>query len=192
MLIIADPHFGKADAFRRNGIAIPEGTTADDLNRLDRALAVSGAQTLLILGDLMHAATGSGDRLGGQLRRWRRAWGDLEIVLVNGNHDRRAGPPPAELGLQRACDRLTHGPFLFVHHPRQAAPSYVFCGHLHPAVRLTGSARQREWLPCFFVGREYAILPAFGGFTGFSTVRPARRDRVFVIADNRVVEMGCR
>ncbi len=34
MLLIADPHFGKAASFRSHGIAIPRGTTCYDLERL--------------------------------------------------------------------------------------------------------------------------------------------------------------
>ena len=34
MLLIADPHFGKAASFRSHGIAIPRGTTCYDLQRL--------------------------------------------------------------------------------------------------------------------------------------------------------------
>jgi DNA ligase-associated metallophosphoesterase len=189
LLIVADTHFGKAATFRKSGIAVPEGTTADDLQRLEQSLTLTGAQTLIVLGDLMHAASISGDRFHHLLHRWRQTRKNLQIVLVSGNHDRRAGPPPAEFDLQRICDRLALGPFLFVHHPQQVARSFVFCGHLHPAVQLTGAARQRERLPCFFFGPDYAVLPAFGGFTGYSTVRPESGNRVFVIADKRVVEM---
>ncbi len=34
MLLIADPHFGKAASFRSRGIAVPVGTTRYDLDRL--------------------------------------------------------------------------------------------------------------------------------------------------------------
>lgn len=34
LLIVADPHFGKTQIFRENGISIPGGTTAIDLERL--------------------------------------------------------------------------------------------------------------------------------------------------------------
>lgn len=190
MLVIADPHFGKTTTFRRNGIAIPGGITADDLKRLDRSLVTVGAKTLLVLGDLMHAAVAADDPIRRQLSRWRRARADIEILLVSGNHDLGAGPPPPEFGIRQVLDRLISAPFCFVHHPQQVSGSYVLGGHLHPAARLTGTARQREWLPCFYFGRAYAVLPAFGGFTGHSTVRPGAGDRVFVIADNRIVEPG--
>jgi len=34
------------------------------------------------------------------------------------------------------------------------------------------------------------VLPAFGGFTGGATVRPRRGDRVFVVAEEEIVEVG--
>ena len=33
MLIVADPHFGKAQVFRDSGIPIPGGPTAEDIRR---------------------------------------------------------------------------------------------------------------------------------------------------------------
>ena len=188
MLIIADAHFGKAAAFRRGGIAIPGGTTADDLKRLDQILASTGASTLLVLGDLMHAAVHTGGGLCRLISRWRQRLTALRILLVSGNHDRKAGPPPADFGIQQIVDRYANPPFCFMHHAGYLAGSYVLGGHLHPAVRLTGAGRQRERLPCFYFGRNYAVLPAYGGFTGNFTVRPQKGERVFVIADNHVIE----
>ena len=188
MLIIADAHFGKTAAFRRSGIAIPGGTTADNLKRLDQALASTGARTLLVLGDLMHAATQPGDGLCRRISRWRRERSALQILLVSGNHDRKAGSPPAAFSIQQIVDRYAKPPFCFIHHPQHLSGSFVLGGHLHPAVRLIGAGRQRERLPCFVFGRRYAVLPAFGGFTGHFSVRPQKGDRVFVIADNHVIE----
>jgi metallophosphoesterase superfamily enzyme len=107
---------------------------------------------------------------------------------VSGNHDRKAGPPPAAFGIRQIVDRYARPPFFFRHQAQHLSGSYVLGGHLHPAVLLTGAGRQRERLPCFFFGCRYAVLPAFGGFTGHFAVRPKKGDRVFVIADNQVIE----
>jgi metallophosphoesterase superfamily enzyme len=64
---------------------------------------------------------------------------------------------------------------------------YVLAGHVHPAVRLYGPARQRERLPCFAFGRDVGILPAFGDFTGFGDVDPREFERIYAIADDRVL-----
>jgi ATP-dependent Lhr-like helicase len=57
-LLLADPHFGKAAAFRTAGIPIPGGTTADNLTQLTRAIEQTGAQRIICLGDLLHAKAG--------------------------------------------------------------------------------------------------------------------------------------
>jgi DNA ligase-associated metallophosphoesterase len=188
-LIIADLHLGKAAAFRRGGIAVPAGTTRDDLKRLGLVLAWTSAATLLILGDMMHGVDAWDHRMCREFGQWRRHWADLEIVLVGGNHDRRAGPPPAEYDIRQIRSRYSRHPFGFLHRPQPSPDEYVMAGHRHPAVRLRGAGRQDESLPCFCFGREYAVLPAFGGFTGCAEVRPKSGDRLFVIADKQVIEL---
>ena len=48
----------------------------------------------------------------------------------------------------------------------------------------------KETLPCFCFGRRGALLPAFGIFTGHRVIRPARQDRIYVIAGDEVIDMG--
>ena len=89
-LMIADPHFGKAAAFRSFGVPVPEQTTRDNLARLDIALARSRAERLVILGDFLHAKQGRSPHLLATLGDWRAARAALPILLVRGNHDDRA------------------------------------------------------------------------------------------------------
>ncbi|MBC7940113.1 MAG: DEAD/DEAH box helicase, partial [Chitinophagaceae bacterium] len=42
-LLVADAHIGKAHSFRRLGVPVPSGTTAEALTRLDDLLAATGA-----------------------------------------------------------------------------------------------------------------------------------------------------
>jgi metallophosphoesterase superfamily enzyme len=58
---------------------------------------------------------------------------------------------------------------------------------VHPSLRLAGRGRELVRLPCFFFGKDYAILPAFGPFTGMADVEPVQGDRVYVIAGTHVV-----
>lgn len=53
-LLIADLHLGKADVFRRAGIALPSGGTGEDLQRLQRLLDLHACRELWILGDILH------------------------------------------------------------------------------------------------------------------------------------------
>ena len=69
-LVIADPHFGKADTFRAFGLPVPGGTE-EPLSRLAAALADTGADRLVVLGDFWHARAGRTPRLVAELSRWK-------------------------------------------------------------------------------------------------------------------------
>jgi len=189
-LIIADAHWGKAASFRAAAIAVPEGATGADLARLDQALDRTGARSLVILGDLLHARASFAPALLEAVAAWRARRAALDITLVRGNHDARAGDPPAAWGFRCVDEPHACGPFALCHYPEVLAEGHVLAGHLHPAVLLTGLGRQRERLPCFLVGPRRTILPAFGSFTGAATVRPAADERVFVVAGDSVLQVS--
>ena len=188
-LLIADPHFGKAATFRVSGIPVPSGTTGDALNRLTSAVSRTSAQRVIFLGDLLHAKAGRSKQMFGALATWREAHPDVHLVLVRGNHDRHAGDPPAELGIE--CVNSPHrlGSFVLAHHPVASDQGYVLAGHVHPGVRLYGAGRQRVRLPCFVFGDEVGILPAFGDFTGFADAEPDDSASVYAIAGGTVVRV---
>ena len=189
-LLIADPHFGKAATFRASAIPVPRGTTTEALSRLDGLLARTGATRIIFLGDYLHARDGRSPETLRVLADWWTAHSDLELVLVRGNHDRRAGDPPAELGLRCIDAPMVEAPFVMAHHPTSSAEGYVLAGHLHPGVSLTGRGRMRERLSCFWFGRGCGVLPAFGEFTGLADVTPEPGDRVIAIADEALVEVA--
>jgi DNA ligase-associated metallophosphoesterase len=189
-LLVADPHWGKASAFRAAGFAVPRGTTLGGLDRLDAALDRTGARRLIFLGDYLHARTGRARATMDALAEWRARRSELDVVLVRGNHDRHAGDPPAALGVHPVDPPMPDGPFVFAHHPRESDVGYVIAGHLHPAARLSGAGGQRERLPCFWFGARVAVLPAFGEFTGVADIEPREGDRIFVIADQELVAMN--
>jgi DNA ligase-associated metallophosphoesterase len=190
-LVVADLHWGKAAAFRSAGIPIPGGATRRDLDRLDTAIARTGARRLVVLGDLFHARAGRiATRTLADLRRWRGERHALEIQLVRGNHDRHAGDPPADLRVNCLDAPAFVPPFVFRHEPRVSDEGYTLAGHVHPGIVLSGRGLFRERLPCFVVGDRMAVLPAFGSFTGLGMVTPAEGERVYVVADDEVVEVG--
>ena len=187
-LLIADPHFGKAATFRSAGVPVPGGTTAGTLARIDAAIARTDPARLVFLGDFLHAREGKSAATVGALGAWREGQAALDVVLVRGNHDMRAGDPPSELRIRCVDAPMIDPPFAFVHHPAAVAGAYALAGHLHPSATMVGRGRQRERLPCFWFGAEWAVLPAFGEFTGLAGVEPVAGDRVFVIAGD-VVQM---
>ncbi|MEM9345882.1 MAG: ligase-associated DNA damage response endonuclease PdeM [Planctomycetota bacterium] len=192
-LILADPHFGKAQFFRGAGIPVPAGTTRSNLDRLSLALDATHAKRLVVLGDFFHSHRGVTPDLLEQLRGWRDRWPDLEIINLRGNHDRQAGDPPADLEIRcfAGSHQDTSDPSVaFAHEPVSVPDAVTMCGHLHPAVRLQGPAKSRLRTACFHFMETTAVLPAFGAFTGMKAIRPSRSDRVFAVGPDTVVEVS--
>ena len=189
-LIVADLHIGKAAAFRARGMPVPRGTTSDTLARLSGLIDLYASACLYVLGDFLHARQSLPAGTLGTLRAWRERHQNLEIVLVSGNHDRNAGPPPRDLRVE-VHDRVVAGPFVFAHHPQPSPDGYVLCGHLHPAIRVTG-ALDSVRLPCYWLRSAFGVLPAFGAFTGAYEISPEADDRVYVLAEERVLELPRR
>ena len=98
-LLVADVHVGKAASFRGLGVPVPHGTTQGTLARLSAALAATGAARLIVLGDLVHSVRSFAPSTSEALASWRATNAALRITLLRGNHDARAGDPPAELGI---------------------------------------------------------------------------------------------
>jgi uncharacterized protein len=188
-LIIADPHFGKAAAFRRAGIPVPPGSTRHAVGALESLLERTGARRLVILGDFFHARDGRAEATLAVLAEWRAARRDLAIMLVRGNHDLRAGDPPAEWAIE-CLPEFREAPFCFRHEPRRTRGFFTLAGHVHPAVRLSDQTGASLRVTCFYFGRAVALLPAFGAFTGARNIRPRRGDRVFAVGEGEVVELG--
>jgi DNA ligase-associated metallophosphoesterase len=189
VLFIADFHLGKAATFRRAGIPMPAGTTSENIERLDRAVARTQAAQVVFLGDFLHAKDGRAPRTLEKFNEWRGTRGDLELTLVRGNHDTRAGDPPESFGIRCIDPGSAFGPFVLNHEPGAVRGGYALAGHIHPAVRLTGEGDSLR-LPCFWFGARYGVLPAFGAFTGNAEVRPRQGDQVYVIADEEVIRIG--
>jgi DNA ligase-associated metallophosphoesterase len=189
-LLVADFHLGKAASFRSAGIPMPAGTTTENVDRLERAVAATGAADLVFLGDFLHSAEGRAQKTLARFAAWRGAHRDLAITLVRGNHDDRAGDPPGEWAMRCVDPGERLGPFALVHDPAPVAGAYALAGHIHPAVRLSERGGQSLRLPCFWFGPRVGVLPSFGAFTGSALVRPRTGDQVFVVADDEVVEVG--
>jgi DNA ligase-associated metallophosphoesterase len=189
-LLVADAHFGKAAAFRAAGVPVPRGTTTGSLARLDSSLARTGATRIVFLGDFLHAREGREAETTRVVGEWRSRNAAIEMVLVRGNHDVRAGDPGPEIDIRSVDGPLVESPFVFRHKPVVSEEGYVVCGHVHPGARLTGPGREHSWLPCFWLRPRMAVLPAFGEFTGLADIAAQAGDRVWVVAEDVVVKVG--
>lgn len=188
-LLVADAHVGKAVSFRSFGVPVPRGTTSENLDMLTRLVERTGAVRIVFLGDFLHSKRSHAAATMDAVARWRQRHADLALTLVRGNHDDRAGDPPASLGFSVVDEPLAVGGLALCHHPLAHQGLYALAGHLHPCMRLGGRAFDSLRLPCFHFGPRVGVLPAFGSFTGMHRIHPNEGDRVFVIADDDVTEV---
>ena len=197
-LILSDLHFGKTGHFRKAGIAVPQSVYREDLLRLLCGIQYFRPRQLLVVGDLFHSRENKELAL---FLKWREDFPDLEIQLIQGNHDILHESWYTQAGIALRQDVLTVGPFSFVHDitdvadvsateravaERDAAPArgkagYYFSGHIHPGIRINGMGKQSLKFPCFYFGPGYAVLPAFGRFTGTVALDPQPESNVFAI-----------
>jgi DNA ligase-associated metallophosphoesterase len=183
----ADAHIGKAASYRTHGAAVQRGTTADNLARLDAAIARTRASRVAFVGDFLHAQRGRAPGTLDALAAWRARHPRLALVLVRGNHDARAGDPPTSLQFNAVAEPCALGPFALRHEPREVTGAYTLAGHVHPSYTVRGRANEQLRAPCFWFGPRWGILPAFGDFAGSAPIVRAPQDRVFVVADDRVI-----
>jgi len=185
-LLIADAHFGKASAYRSLGQPVPQGTTTENLQRLDRLILAFPCEQVIFLGDFLHGPGSHASGTLSALRTWRAGHPTLALTLIRGNHDKRAGDPPVDLNIQVVTEPLLMGPFALQHEPDVHDDKHVLAGHVHPVYRLRGKGRQNLRLPCFRVGTQVSLLPAFGAFTGGYAVEQDEESRIYVIGDGEV------
>lgn len=185
ILFVADLHLGKINHFRKAGIAVPGSANDRNLELLVDLINLTDPKRVIFLGDLFHSHYNPEWEVFGELVRH---FSPVSFELVIGNHDVMSDHQYERKGIM-LHDTLAIGPFLFTHHPMEGIPENVYniSGHIHPAVSLRGKGRQSVTLPCFYFGTRQAILPAFGSFTGLARIAPKKEDRVFVVADNKVM-----
>lgn len=193
-LLIADTHLGKGNVFRLAGVPVPEACDSD-LARLSSLISNYAPDRLIILGDLLHAPAARSPEVLSALARWRNLHRVLDVLLVRGNHDLKAGDPPACLRFRTdnepAHDCADDGPVRLAHVPpvshEESGDTLTLCGHIHPAIRLHGPVSSLR-AACFWYTGDALVLPAFGSFTGCASIAPREHHRVFVVGDRQVHE----
>ncbi len=186
MLIVSDLHFGKITHFRKNGIGIPREGIRSNWENISSLLLNYELETVVFLGDLFHS-TINDECL--EFFEILKNFKHLTFKLIIGNHD--IFDPEIYLKNKiEIMDQLALGPFLFTHEPlEEIGDFYTISGHIHPCVRMAGKGNQRLRLSCFHFGQHQALLPAFGSFTGGFTIKPLKKDRVFVCLETEIIEV---
>jgi uncharacterized protein len=186
-LFCADLHIGKAEHFRKNGVNLPGITNSNNYWKLSELFATYKPERIIFLGDMVHSRRNAEwDSFVDFMDNYPK----IKRVLIKGNHEVDEDTLYSQGGFE-VLETLMEGPFHLRHEPllSDSSNGYVLCGHIHPAVRLSGKGRQSLKLSCFYSTDKQCVLPAFGEFTGTYVVRPKREDRIFVLADQKVIEL---
>ncbi len=184
-LVLADTPWGKSEVCQSAGIPVPSTILDADLEDVSGLVKESGAERLLVLGDLLHSSKALPIEVQSRIEAWRFAT-DVPILSIRGNHDARAKDFPKQWEILWHDEPLIEGPFCFRHEPIVTPNLFTFAGHVHPVIKLgRGGLR----LPCYLIGKDLGILPSFGTFTGGHAVKPTRTDNVYVVAEGEVFSL---
>ena len=136
----------------------------------------------------MHTLTptdSSGSRHVSKIGRceFRKEFASLIIVVKSRRHRCHHGPLERLTGFISASIDLSWLDPDYI--PNVVA--LIPYGHLHPAVRVISVVDRTKRLPCFWWHRKRLVLPAIGGFTACSTIKPTPTDGVWVLAEGNVL-----
>ncbi len=184
-LLLSDLHLGKINHFRRAGIPVPRKANDHNLEIFIDLVQTCQPERVVCLGDLFHSYYNAEWEAFGEVVNY---FSSVSFQLVMGNHDIMGSYQYARKRIV-VHDVLQIGKFLLTHHPLESVPedAYNIAGHIHPGVSLVGRGKQAITLPCFYFSDRQALLPAFGKFTGLARIAPKKDDRVFIVADDKVI-----
>ena len=190
ILIVSDLHFGKTGHFRKSGIAVPQSAYKEDLQRLFAQISFFKAEQLLIVGDLFHSIV---NKEMDFFLKWRKDISQLPFILIKGNHDILSSNWYQEASIEVKNEYKIHQ-FIFIHDPNESVTttedgSFIFSGHLHPGIIVRGLGKQSLRFPCFYFTEKQAILPAFSHFSGLALIEPKKKDQVYAIVNQSILQI---
>ena len=179
ILVVADTHLGFAWVQRQRHQLIPL-VPDDAVDRLQSLLENYPARTLVVLGDVVHAAVAT-HALEQVLRDFclRLHHDGRALVFVLGNHDRGLAhrldtwklPARAVPEFKVAGFRLVHGDQGLT---ETRAGERILSGHEHPCLELGDGVATRAKVPCFLWSADHLVFPAFSNWAAGSIARPGQ------------------
>ena len=182
-LLVADLHLGYAWAHRQRGNLMPISASEDTVDRLQILAAEYAPREIIVLGDVIHAAVAE-EAVVADLRRLHAITG-VAIRLIAGNHDVQLAPMLERAGVQVAAVReITLVGHLLIHGDGgddlaadarcisiSERGGRVILGHEHPAITLSDGVATSVRCPCFLVGEDILVLPAFSPWSAGTNIR---------------------
>lgn len=155
---VADLHIGYELSLREKGVRLASG-----LERMKEELVAlleeTGAERLVLLGDVKHSIPGAGSEEMLELRNFFSSLSEkAEIVVVKGNHDGNIGEFAREAKIFGSSGTVVDEVGLF-HGNAWPAPGVVECGwailgHIHPCVEVADSEGRRTTERAWAVGKS--------------------------------------
>lgn len=194
-VICSDLHWGRELFLQKKGMPIPETSFARETVLLEKMFAHTEAKEWWILGDFIHHPEGLEEDFLERMVKWCKErlvqnGGTLNAIrFVPGNHDRQLKKWIDRFPFVFEKDGIIRDSFQFLHEPLAFSKSGYFSwyGHMHPAISppIMGNYK----LPCFWLKKEHAYLPAFSRLAGGYEINPGREDRVFVLTEEQVIQL---
>jgi metallophosphoesterase superfamily enzyme len=134
-----------------------------------RAVDELKPETVVLLGDVVHASGPSGEERDVVQRTLDAIRANARLIAVRGNHDRAfARDYGFEMAGQWECEDV-----LAVHGDRHSSPGgrHLVIGHVHPALGISDHAGASQRVPVFLVSPLMTVLPAFSPFAAGIDVR---------------------
>jgi putative SbcD/Mre11-related phosphoesterase len=161
-IVIADLHLGFEGVLYEEGFAMPRFQKAEMLRRLRDILRKYRPRKLIIDGDLKHEFS----------RNLHQEWkevnevldfleGKVDLLIARGNHDNYLKTILSKRGLPLRKSIRWKG-LTFAHgHEDIEWKDLLVIGHEHPSVKLSDEIGASIKVPCFLVGKNVIVLPAF-------------------------------
>jgi len=185
ILVVSDLHLGKLTHFRKHGISLPSFAQMKDLERLKTIMDSCVPDHCIFLGDLFHSDLNS---FWMEFLNFIELYPALSFTLIKGNHDIIDEALYKRAGI-KVLDRLIINDLIFTHEQVAGTPYFNIYGHIHPGIMISGKARQKIKLPCFYFTASEGIMPAFGTFTGLYTMQRQPDHKVYVSVGKEVIEL---
>ena len=187
-LLLGDVHLGKYISFQKAGIPISADTCLNTLERFKALCHDYEVHTLHVLGDFFHDFHSLESP---HLKFWLKFLRENKISFhfIYGNHDGFLRKIRAKMPGVQIYDREYIDNFCLIHDAKDKVKKnfFILSGHRHPCFSIRGTSDEIR-LPALALSIQYnyAILPAFGTFTGGENL--SRRDYDFIVAGENFVE----
>ena len=180
-VVVADLHAGYVATLQHRGFALPSVEDSDLHARLRAVLRKTSARALVVAGDFVHGrgAVLRRDHGPSALDAVLDALNGVELVVVEGNHDRGVGERLYAAGVRCTEDyavgphRVAHGDVDTEALRREAVAGggRLILGHHHPALTLRDGAGTHKKVPAFAHCEGLVCLPAMSPFARGADLR---------------------